>query len=163
MKEGELQKEFKRYIDENPRGFNQEYLNQLKLEIVEIKTEDEGWFYVKYKIHGFNYGEIASDTIGSSCEPKIFAKSIYQDIVAYSELLKKDKSIKKIIDKVDQEVDEFMEKINDKQRKSFWGFKRRYPMGDCHIRWEEKKRILKEDWDIVWDSPQDRMPDAKFD
>ena len=36
-------------------------------------------------------------------------------------------------------------------------------MGDCHRIWNRTKEILKEEFDIVWYSPQDMNPSVRYD
>jgi len=170
--EQEIHEEFRKIIQKNPDNCDQDYLDQLELEIIELgPTEDnlEGFISTRYKIHNFEYyHEFESSSNSTINTAERFVESIYIDIVCYSDLLKKDPKIRKIIEDVNEEVNENLKKLNKKQRRRFWGFDRnkvarKHYMGDCHIYWEEKKRILKEKYNIDWKSPQDRMPHAKFD
>ena len=36
-------------------------------------------------------------------------------------------------------------------------------MGGCHVFWKHKKRILREEYHMVWRSPQDLNPTVHFD
>lgn len=38
-----------------------------------------------------------------------------------------------------------------------WGF------GSCHTFWKHKKKILREEYHMIWRSPQDLDPDCLFD
>ena len=38
-----------------------------------------------------------------------------------------------------------------------------YVMGGCHVFWKHKKRILREEYHMVWRSPQDLNPTWRFD
>lgn len=36
-------------------------------------------------------------------------------------------------------------------------------MGDCHVFWKHKKRILRTEYHMIWRSPQDLNPTWHFD
>ena len=38
-----------------------------------------------------------------------------------------------------------------------------YAFGRCHTKWAIQKRLLKEKYNIDWESPADKNPDIKFD
>ena len=38
-----------------------------------------------------------------------------------------------------------------------------YVMGGCHVFWKHKKRILRDEYHMVWRSPQDLNPTWHFD
>jgi len=159
----ELQLEFKRIVKENPEGLSRDYLNQLKLEIVSITEEGHGRLRVKYIIHNFNFTESFEDETRLITKTGVFAKVVYQDIVTSSDLFKKDPKVRAILEEVDKEVYSPNNKITKKMKRDFWGFKRSGCLGNCHIRWAEKKKILKDRYNIDWKSPQDNSPDTRFD
>jgi len=65
-----------------------------------------------------------------------------------------DPEYKDIMKQVNKEVDE-----NLKKR----GFPKRHSLGYCHSFWSEKQKILREKYNIDWESPQDLNPEIMFD
>jgi len=168
MTKEEMINAFRKKIKENPRGFNQEYLNQLELEVLDIIEKDNGWIKLKLVIHNFDYFEDFENEISCNGGVETFIKGIYFDIVSISDLLRKDPTVRKYIEEAYEEAEEILE--NNRIKNKSWFYKifpflepeHRY-MGTCHSIWYEQKRILKEKHNIDWQSPQDRLPDAKFD
>jgi hypothetical protein len=69
-----------------------------------------------------------------------------------SEPIEKTKEFKKIVKKVDKEVEEILEARGE--RKGF---------GYCHSFWPEKKRLLREKYNIEWKTPIEMNPYVIFD
>jgi hypothetical protein len=166
--EEELQEEFRKIIKENPDNYDQDYLDQLKLEVILVLRE-ELMTEIEWNIHNFEYHRTHKESFSTSSKTaKDIIKTLYLKIRLDSDLLRKDPETRRIIDLVDAEIREKAKEIDDKKRKEFWGVDRlkiskQESLGDCHIFWSDKKRILKEKYNIDWQSMQDRFPDGKFD
>ena len=165
MTKEDLQKQFKEAIRINKYGMDEEYLNQLELEIVDIVKNENGELFVDYKIHNFNYNEIHENgTSGSDS----FGFALYHSLYLDSDLMKKDPQVAKFIELAEKEAGEIAEKSRKKNRSWFYKIfpfleSERGYMGMCHSIWHEQKKILKDKYNIDWKSPQDRLPYAKFD
>ncbi|MDD3284220.1 MAG: hypothetical protein PHZ07_01355 [Patescibacteria group bacterium] len=168
-----IENEFQKIIKENPLNFDKEYLSQIRFKVTSFKKGDDQSYDVNYEIKGFDYGDdysnglILSSRDGLSIEEEI-AKSIYDDIVMGTDLMRKDPKVRECIDRAEEEAEEILENKKKKDKKKFWGWARPeigkgHHLGDCHIFWEEKKRILKEKYNIDWKTPAEINPSAKFD
>ena len=163
-----IQLEFDKIIQENQRNFDQEYLNQLELNIINWELVDDDWIKLEIEVNNFNYHEKYKSTFSTSNNAKNIAYGIYMGMITDTDLSRKDPETARLIDLAGKEANENLEGLNKKQRKSFWGFHRikiskNQSLGDIHIYWTEKKRILKEKYNIDWKTPQERNPDARWD
>ena len=61
---------------------------------------------------------------------------------------------------IEQEVDERAAQLT---RKDLGLPDGEWCMGACHLFWAHKKQILREEYHIIWRSPQDLHPNACFD
>jgi hypothetical protein len=150
-------------IKENPLKFDQDYLDQLKIEITEFRPSSSGFIYVKYKIYNFDYCETFENNFSSNIKnAKTKAECIYHDIVEMSEPIKKDPQIRQLLKQAKKEAD----KIIKKERPFIYKLLPFIPyrrLRLCHRYWYETKRILKEKHGIDWKTPQERIPYKKFD
>lgn len=93
---------------------------------------------------------------------------LYNSICVDSDLMKKDPGVAQLIDLAEKEAEKIAEKIRIKNRSLFYKIfpfletEREY-MGICHLIWNNQKKILKEKYNIDWQTPQDKYPNAKFD
>jgi hypothetical protein len=165
----ELLTAFHDIIKENPLKFDQEYLNQLKLEIISLhkSSTSPGFINTNYKIHNFSYCETFEQSSSSNMlMAKEKALSIYYEIISGSDLFKKDPKTRRLIKQVKKKANTLVAKRLKKEKpfiyKLFFFIEYR-PLGLCHAYWNETKRILKEEHGIDWKTPQDNLPDAKFD
>lgn len=166
MIEEDLQAQFKEAIRENKYNFDQDYLNQLDLKITDLRKDPADSYLVACKVHNFNFNEIYEHE--TSGELKGFGKLLYQLVCVDSDLMRQDPKTAKLIDLAEEAAEEIAEKWRRKNRPLFYKIfpfleSERGYMGMCHVVWREQQKILKEKYNIDWQTPQERLPGAKFD
>jgi hypothetical protein len=150
-------------LEENPLKFDQEYLDQLRVEIIDQNNSLGVYIGSDCTIHNFDYYETYEIELSDFQDCiKRYAKFVYQQIVEMSEPIKKHPDTKELFEQAEKEA----EKIIDKQKPFIYKllpFIPYHPLGICHRHWIETKRILKEKHGIDWKTPQERIPHKKFD
>lgn len=95
-----------------------------------------------------------------------FAEILYGKF--YEDFLNRDPKSKKILEKVDKEVERLMENMTQEDKKKYWGWDRPYVgdgrnLGDVHIFSSKKKKILKDRYNIEWKTFAELYPEIKLD
>lgn len=152
---------FKKIIKDNPANFDQTYLDELELEIIKIDNSSQN--KVKLKIHNIVEVGILEKTIPLMKTPEDLVDILYSYILMESDLARKDPKTRKLIDKAGEEANKLVYRKRPFRYKILpWTYKGYY-MGSVHVYWNEKQRILKKKYNIDWQTPQERCPDARFD
>jgi len=71
------------------------------------------------------------------------------------DIKERDPKLRSIINQADKEAEENLAKEHGGKLPEF--------LGICHSIWDEKKRILKEKYNIDWKTPAEINPDVQFD
>lgn len=67
---------------------------------------------------------------------------------------------KKYLKQIEPEVDK---ELIDMELLKIENGKKNYVLGSVNVKWEIQKRLMKERFNIDWQSPQDKNPNINFD
>lgn len=67
---------------------------------------------------------------------------------------------KKYLKQIEPEVDK---ELIDMELLKIENGKKNYVLGSINVKWEIQKRLMKERFNIDWQSPQDKNPNINFD
>lgn len=67
---------------------------------------------------------------------------------------------KKYLKQIEPEVDK---ELIDMELLKIENGKKNYALGSVNVKWEIQKRLMKEGFNIDWQSPQDKNPNINFD
>lgn len=67
---------------------------------------------------------------------------------------------KKYLKQIEPEVDK---ELIDMELLKIENGKKNYALGSVNVKWEIQKRLMKERFNIDWQSPQDKNPNINFD
>ena len=67
---------------------------------------------------------------------------------------------KKYLKQIEPEVDK---ELIDMELLKIENGKKNYALGSVNVKWEIQKRLIKERFNIDWQSPQDKNPNINFD